>query len=376
MGRTRDRASAAGLLPRMEARPWKDGKTVSYRYKPITGKPIALGTDKHAALQKVLELTGKRDSMGTLRWVWEQYTQETDIKGRPISTRWTKLTEGTRADYRTAWKQIDAVLGEVHIAAIDSTMVARYVHIERAASPRRADIEKSLLSRLFGHGIKLGVCKVNATIGVEPHGSEPNTVAPKDTVLKAFLEWLSKETPQRRIVGMAAEYASLAGNRQVEFRDLCWPQIGRAPAEVRREVLAGAREASLGEIRVKRAKQRAKKRGEVIEVIEISPAMDGLLDRLASLREERGVECLYVFPTRDNNAYTARGFKTLWQRCVLLAIEEKVIKKDDRFTFHDLRAYYTTIHKKQRGELPDLHKNKDVTARVYDRNTEVPRRSL
>lgn len=369
-GRPRDRASAEGLLPRMEARPWADGKTISYRYHPVGGKPIPLGTDKHAALQKVLDLTGRRDSFGTLRWVWEQFTDPSK------KSRWWKLSEGTRGDYTLAWKQIESRLGDMMIAHIDSTIVARYVHIERADAPRRADIEKSLLSRLFGHGIKLGVCTVNATIGVEPHGGEAKTEAPKAEVLAAFLEWIARQTPQRRIVGMGAEYASLAGSRRVEFLDLCWPQISRPPAEARREIRAGRQEGSLGEVRVKRAKQRGKKRGEVIDVIEISVQLDDLLDRLEALRDERGVDCLYVFPTRDNNAYSARGFKSLWQRCMVLAIEKNVIPANSRFTFHDLRAYYTTVHKKVRGELPDIHKDPQVTARVYDRNTEVPRKAL
>ena len=47
MPRPRDRQTATGLLPRMEARPRKDGKTVSYRYHPLNpdgtrGKPINL----------------------------------------------------------------------------------------------------------------------------------------------------------------------------------------------------------------------------------------------------------------------------------------------------------------------------------------------
>lgn len=368
MVRTRERASSDGLLPRMEARPWADGKTVTYRYHPADApQPINLGTDKMLAIRKVLDMLGRTDNMGTLKWVWEKFQE---------SPRWLKLSEGTKDDYRGAWKQLDAVLGDLQISSIDSPTVARYVHVERAGSPRRADIEKSLLSRLFGHGIKLGVCHVNATIGVEPHGGEPRTEAPPPLVLVTFLRWVSMQTPQRRIIGMAAEYASLVGNRKVEFLDLCWPQIERPCKQVREKILAGIIEQSLGTIRVKRAKQRGKKRGEVIEVIEISPLLDDLLDRLEALREQRDVDCLYVFPTRDNNAYAARGFKTLWQRCMTDAMTQQVISKEARFTFHDLRAYYATVHKTQYGSLPDLHKNAQTTASVYDRNKEVKRRSL
>ncbi|KAF1046496.1 hypothetical protein [Xylophilus sp.] len=38
------------------------------------------------------------------------------------------------------------------------------------------------------------------------------------------------------------------------------------------------------------------------------------------------------------------------------ALEEKVIAAEDRFTFHDLRSYYVTMHKQAHGTLPDLHK--------------------
>ena len=354
MGRKRDRASAQGLLPRMEARPWSDGKTITYRYHPVGKKPINLGTDKVEAIRKVLDLNGETPgagSKGTMKWVWERFKE---------SPRWARYAEGTRADYELAWKQIAEFFDSAQAASITSPDVAKYIHIERASSPRRADIEKSLLSRLFGHAIKLGACSMNPTIGVEPHGSEARTHAVPPQVLVKFLEWIDRQTPQRRIIGMAAEYASLAGSRKVEFLDLAWPQIDEVA----------------GVVRTKRAKQRGKKRGEVIELVTITPALRRLIDRLKSLRAERGVDCLYVFPTRDNNAYSARGFKTLWQRCVIQAIKDKALSKEDRFTFHDLRAYYATLHKQTLGSLPDLHANPDVTARVYDRSREVKRTAL
>lgn len=67
--------------------------------------------------------------------------------------------------------------------------------------------------------------------------------------------------------------------------------------------------------------------------------------------------------------------QAIWQRCIKDAIEAKVLTDENRFTFHDLRAYYATKHKKDRGALPDLHANPETTARVYDRNKEVFRSS-
>jgi integrase len=305
-------------------------------------------------LRRVIDMLGQGDGHGTLRWVWEHFT---GAESHTPSPKWSKLTDGSRADYTLAWKQINARMGGAHIAALTSPVIAQYVHIERAGSPRRADIEKSLLSRLFGHAIKLGVCDFNGTIGVEPHGSEARTEAPDVAVLAKFLEWVGQQSPQRRIVGLAAEYASLAGNRQIEFLPLTWRQVDRAA----------------GVVRTVRAKQRGKKREQVVEVIEITPKLAAVLDRLEAIREN---ECAHVFPTRDGNAYTGRGFQTLWQRIVNAAMAAGVLPKASRFSFHDLRAYYATQHKAERGELPDMHKNRDTTARVYDRSKEVKRRAL
>lgn len=355
--RPRVLASAMGLLPRMEARRWNDGKTVTYRYRPVDGNPINLGTDRAAAIRKVLDMLGESKDQNTLQWVWDRFTEKDD-KDKYRVKRWRDLAESSKADYRQAWRQINKTFGKMHISDIDSTMVARYVHVERADTPKRANTEKALLSNLFAHGILLGACKVNATDGVQPHKLESRTEAPDSEVLAAFLEWLGKQTPQRRIIGLAAEYASLAGNRKVEFLRLTWPQVDRVA----------------GVVRTFRAKQRGGKRERVVEEVEISPSLAAVLDRLEAIRPDR--ECLYVFPTRDGNSYSDSGFKALWQRCILNSIEEKVIDKKTRFTFHDLRAFYATTHKAKTGNLPDLHKNKETTARVYDRTKTVFRKAI
>lgn len=345
MGRPRDRHSALGLLPRMEAIPRKSGFT--YRYHPIGAKPINLGHDKIAACRKVLDLLGKSDDLGTVAWVWQQYQQ---------SKRFLKLSEGTQADYITASKPVLKVFGDVQIGQIQSTMIARYVRVERDNAPRRANIEKTLLSNLFSLGIDLGVCESNPAKLVKPNDEEPRTEAPSTQVLEGFLNWLAVQTPQRRIVGMAARYASLAGSRKVEFLSLTWEQVDLQDMVVL----------------TKRAKQRGKQRDLIVERLAISLPLLELLGELKGLNRE----CAYVFPTRDNNPYNARAFKTLWQRCVTLAIEQGVLTAHTRFTFHDLRAYYATDHKRRYGALPDLHKNPATTARVYDRSKVVDRSAL
>ena len=287
MGRRRERLSGMGLLPRMEAIVRKT--FTSYRYHPLQGKPIPLGRDRQSAIRQVLDLEGKSPDAGTLRWVWDKYR---------VSPRFVRLAPATQSDYAQCWDEIEPVLGKCQIASLRSTDIARYMRVERAAAPSRANHEKALLSDLFFHGIDLGLCADNPARLVRPNVEEPRTQAPEPALLAAFVAWAMQQTPQRRIVTLAARYASLGGSRKAEFLDLAWPQVDR----------------EAGQIRTKRAKQRGKKRGEVIDVVTISPALGQVLDELATLRRP---DCLYVFPTRDGNAYPERAFKTLWQRLMM-----------------------------------------------------------
>lgn len=54
-----------------------------------------------------------------------------------------------------------------------------------------------------------------------------------------------------------------------------------------------------------------------------------------------------MFPNQSGNAYTDSGFKGMWNKLVVAAVAEKAI--ETLFTFHDLRAYYVTQYKQQRG---------------------------
>lgn len=124
MSRPRDRASSAGLLPHMKGRRWADGKTFTYRYHPIGGEPMNLGQDRKAAIQQVLDITSKPvDSTNTLKWVWNKHIAE--------DPRWKRVSQLSKDDYTDAWSQIRKTFGAMQASAIESSMVARYVRIER-----------------------------------------------------------------------------------------------------------------------------------------------------------------------------------------------------------------------------------------------------
>lgn len=345
MGRKRDRASGFGLLPRMEARPHKSGDKVTYRYHPVGGKPINLGQDREAALQKVLDMNGASNDTGTLEELWRTYQ---------TLPQWRRLGQSTKDDYVKSSKPLLKVMGQVSARVIRPADIARYLRVERGGSPVRANREVALLSNLMNVAVERGDIDVNPCRQVKRNVEQPRTEAPEPREFESFITWLAGQTPQRRVVAMMAEFAAMAGSRRIEFLNLALPQIDS--------------EESI--IRLFRAKQHfGKKKAENII---ITPQLEGLIERMRKLERPDG--CLTVFVTRDGNAYSEEGFSSMWQRVMTAAVREGIVSK--RFTFHDLRAYYTTRHKAQYGSLPDIHASPATTAKVYDRSKIAVRKAL
>jgi integrase len=242
------------------------------------------------------------------------------------------------------------VFGPARASLIKPADINRYLRVERKDAPVRANREAALLSNLFNVAVSRGDMDSNPCKQVRRNKEQPRSEAPAADDLQALVQWLSSATPQRRMIAHMAEFAAYGGSRRVEFLRLTRHQIDR----------------QRGVVRVQRGKQR----GIVVwEEIAIGGQMESLLDRL-EIDESKE----WVFRNKFGNPYTASGFKSMWSKLLAKALADKVIAK--RFTFHDLRAYYATTHKEERGTLPDMHKNPATTARIYDRSKTVKRGAL
>lgn len=340
MSRKRERESGKGLLPRMEARPLKGGG-FSYRYHPAEGKPIPLGRDRLAAIRRVLDLNGDNGDRGTVAELWRLYQ---------LSPDWRGHAEATRTDYTQSSGPLLEIFGKMRAAAVKPAHVNRYLRVERKDAPIRANREAALLSNLLNLAVNRGDLDANPCKQVRRNKETPRTEAPDAGALAGFLEWARPMAPT--LAGMA-EFAALVGARRMEFLRLQWPQV------------------SPEAVRLIRGKQRGGR--EVVDIVAMSPALAVLLDALRARAADARIGP--VFPTeRRNQPYTESGFKTMWARLMARAIAAGVVGR--RFTFHDLRAYYATQHKLERGSLPDLHANPATTARVYDRSKESKRGAL
>lgn len=344
MTRPRDRRSAAGLLPRMEARPWRDGRTVTYRYHPMGGAPINLGTDRAAAIRRVVDMLGG-PAAGTIRSLWDGYRE---------SPAWAALRERTQRDYLAYSVPLLKVFGGVHAADIVGADIARYLRIERAQAPVRANREISLLGTLIGIAIERGEAAANPCRGglVRRNREVARQTLPQQAQIEALEAHAATLGGRWRVVVLAARFAALTGSRQAEMLGLHWPQWDEK------------------EVRLQRAKQR---RGtERRERVESSPALATLRAELQALAADASLGA--VFPNRQGNPYTSAGFAAMWGKLMRSAVAAG--KVAERFTFHDLRALYASQHKAATGALPDLHASPTTTARVYARSKVATRQAL
>lgn len=343
MTRPRDRQSATGLLPRMEARPRKDGKT-TYRFHPIDGKPITLGTDKEAAIRQVLDLNSRAPDQGTFGQLWRLYE---------ASPAFQRLAETTKTGYRESWEQLRKVFEHGIVTATRPADVARYLRVERADAPVRANREVAVLSNMFNLAVERGDIDRNPCREVRRNPENPRTRLVEDAELEKFVAWALQQGKSAVVLVSMAQFAALTGNRRAEFLKLHWPQVDEHI------------------IRLQRAKQRGGKTKR--ELVGISTALQAVLDRVKATEGYNPMGPVFRAP-KTNNAYSEPGFKTMWNRLMAKALDKKAV--EERFTFHDLRAHYTTYFKLKFGELPELHANPATTAATYERSKQVHRRSL
>lgn len=327
----------------MEARPHKDGKTITYRYHPRGGKPINLGTDKNKAIRQVLDLNTKAPDKGTVVQLWRLYEG---------SRAYKDLAASTKSDYAEYWGRLAKVFERGIVSAIKPSDISKYLRVYRADAPVVANREVALLSNLFNLAVERGDIDRNPCKEVRRNKEQPRTRLVEKQELDPFVVWALQQGPSAVVLVSMAQFAALAGSRRIEFRTLHWPQVDE-------EI-----------VRLVRAKQRGRERRELIEV---GGPLQEVFDRMKALPGYSPLGAVFRAP-KTGNPYSESGFKTMWGRLMDAALTEKVVA--ERFTFHDLRAHYATYFKLKFKELPDMHADPGTTARVYERSREVRRKSL
>lgn len=325
-----------GLLPRMDARKRKGGG-YTYRYLDYDRKYINLGHNREEAIKQVLQFERRAPDTGTVGELVREYMKSTNFTN--------DLSPNTRTDYLNSSKHILRVFANVQVDDMQPPHIARYLRIERAESPVRANREIAFLGSAFQFGIESGLAVANPCRQVRRNKEKPRSRCPSWDEIQQVYDVAKAKGESSHVLGLMAKFAALTGRRRAEFRQMRHDDL--TPDGIR----VGFAKAKKGE---------ADRNG----LIEWTPVLRELFRELETIPRQPS---MFVWTTRQGQPYSEQGFKAMWNR-----IMEDWLKLPgtERFTFHDLRAYYVTIMV-GRGENPETHANPATTRRVYDRRRVV-----
>jgi integrase len=299
-----------------------------YRYHPLGGKPVQLGSDLGAALVKYASLIGHAWSLRTLGDAIDRYRAEV----LPL-----KKAKQTRDEEGKSLDRLKKAFGHFLPDNLTAPHCYAYMDARRGKDGERVLVaarhEMALLRHVFSSAIEWGIASMNPVVPVKlPKRSGKRR--------KVQMEWVEQlralASPRMRV---AIDLAIMVGQRRADTLKLKWSDV------------------SADGIYVKQGKTEAEL------LIAHSADLDELLDRAKALTPDIPRE--YILRKANGKPYTADGFSSNWQR-----LRRKYLKAGgEPFTFHDLRSVSAdgaeTVEEAQKRLG---HASADTTRRFYWKN--------
>jgi len=326
----------------------RHGKHEDRYYTRLGGQYRNLGPDRRAAERELRDLLAGRPVAGTIGDLAAKFIEHQ----RALLARGDKhaLAPRTIDDYENDLaQQIVPVFGRMRPEDFRPGHAATYLEKMRAKGrATRANREIAALSSAFAYGMRVGILESNPAHGVKRNRETPRSRRVERAEVNRFLEVARRAGRSHYMIALIGLMTAITGRRRAEILSL---------------TLSAVTEDGL---RVTEAKA---KPGEIPRAFLVgwSPLLRELLDAARALPRDDGIDSIHLFPTaRGGQAYTDSGFKAIWNRCMKAYVDAG----GERFTAHDLRAFYVS-DMKERGEDPNTHKNPATTNRVYDRRRVV-----
>lgn len=338
MNSPRTKNNSLGLLPRMDARKRKNGG-YTYRYLTYERKYINLGHDRSEAIRKVLEMERRAPDSGTIGEMVRGFLASEQFK-RDLGKR-------TQDDYLNHSRHILRVFGTMRVEDVQPPHIARYLRKERIEAPIQANREIAFLASAYQYGIEAGLAVSSPCREVKRNKERPRSRCPSWPEIESFYETAKTKGESSHVIGLMAKFAALTGRRRAEFLRLHKSDLTDEGIRI------GFAKAKVHE---------ARRQG----LIEWTPALRQVVGEMQSL--ERPTDSLFVWVNRRGQPYTEQGFKAMWSKIMADWLNGDRLR--ERFTFHDLRAYYITAMVEQERN-PETHANPATTRKVYDRRRVV-----
>lgn len=235
------------------------------------------------------------------------------------------------------------VFGHMPITSIEPFHIGEY--LDKSKSPVAANREIGLLSRMFNWARRKGKMEENPCDGIERNKETGRDMYIEDAdyvAIRDFCKDYSNENGHRpwQALAYAMDISYLTSFRE---GDIIRIQAGHYDAD---------------ELKVTEGKTGWKARADM------TPELAAVIEEARKTLRRR-VSALFLITSRDGTPYTESGFKSAWQRMIRKAIELEVIKKADRFTFHDIRAKHATDKDEQglNAQLALGHPDPKMTAK-------------
>jgi hypothetical protein len=98
------------------------------------------------------------------------------------SSAWRELAPNTQTDYTQCSKQLLRVFGDIAPSDVTPAHCARYLRVERADAPKRANREMALMSNLMNLAVERGEIVANPCKQVRRNRETPRDEAPEPSM--------------------------------------------------------------------------------------------------------------------------------------------------------------------------------------------------
>lgn len=312
------------------------GKRTTTYYTIVDNKRINLGHDLRQAKRKLLEMDGEQPGDGET--VADLLHDLMIVRKQMVAAG--KLAQATYDTNIDEVQHLSKAFGQMDPTAVKPSHIWAYLHKYRGnESPIRANREIALLSTMFKRAMGAGIVDTNPCFGVERNEEISRDRLVTDLELRKFTRFCWRRSEAGKRVAMAAMIAYLTGKALGQILKLEISQITEDG------ILFGKR-----------------KRGAAT-LVSWSTRLHRYI--AMSLGMPSTIKTPYVVHTHTGSAYSASGFKSIFQRLIV----EWGKQGNERFTFHDLRAKAVTDMKDQGRKASELtgHRTEEIVNRVYDR---------
>ncbi|AWL10816.1 hypothetical protein HMF8227_00309 [Saliniradius amylolyticus] len=284
-----------------------------------------LGKSLPKAMAKYHKLVPSQRAIRTMGELIDRYMVEVSPNNAPT----------TYKSEIAAAKLLRAAFNEMDPRDVTPVTIYEYIDYRSQTAPVRVNREISLLSSIFTKGIRWGALEANPCRDVKKNPERPRQRYVSDEELAAFKsfipQWLS----------LYIDLKCLTGLRQTDMLAL------RFDSFIEEGLLTGM--------------SKTEKRTGKKFLFEWSDQFKATVDKI---RGQSGkVKSLYLFSTRQGQPYTADGFRSIWHRWMVKALEEGVL--EERFQERDIRKKTASEIDLEHAKLLLGHESVKTTLRNY-----------